>query len=209
MPILESVASAFTTAASGQLGREAIARGLRLVETRFNELKSTEAAGTGEMAREVPAQAIEAQAEAHLLEREMLNREQIREVSPFSDTITERIRNPEEVSVYREAGLQEASVNGRPSLVRPNIDPEIKDDFGRTNEQRMQNGLSPLDGSGEKHELHHIGQAHDAPLAELTYDEHRGHSSILHEKSESVIDRTAFRTERANHWKSRAAQIVA
>lgn len=84
-----------------------------------------------------------------------------------------------------------------------------KDELGRTNKERMENGQPPITKNGETVELHHIGQKADSPLAELTTQEHRGkgNDTILHDKQkESEIDRTEFAKERENHWEARADQ---
>ena len=210
MPVLETALAGFVAGAAGRLGSEAAVRGVMLAERKFSEIqKSAEVLRAGETGRDVPSETLIAQAEALLLDQEALNRQFVREASPFSDGVTARIRNPDEVNVYKDAGIGDATVNGRFCLTKSDIDPVRKDDFGRTNAERMQKGLSPLDAAGKPYELHHIGQEHDAPLAELTYDEHRGNYSVLHERCESSIDRAAFTTERANHWKSRAAQLAA
>ena len=80
--------------------------------------------------------------------------------------------------------------------------------MGRTNEERANQGLAPING-GEVIELHHIGQHTDSPLAELTREEHRGkgNDAILHDKTkESEIDRQAFAREKNNHWMERAKE---
>lgn len=92
-------------------------------------------------------------------------------------------------------------------MIRDDIDMDQKDELGRTNKERMANGLSPITKTGETVELHHIGQKADSPLAELTTQEHRGkgNDTILHDKQKpSEIDREAFKTEREEHWESRA-----
>ena len=131
---------------------------------------------------------------------------QIREETGWSDEIIDAISSMEEYEVYKKAGLVEAEINGRPCLINPNIDMEQKDAFGRTNKERMEQGLAPLDENGKPIELHHIGQHADSPLAELTQEQHRiDNYSILHDaKKESEIDRPAFDQERQDHWKARA-----
>jgi hypothetical protein len=210
MPVFETALTAFAAGDAGQLGREATVRSAMLAERTFSEIqKSVEGLRAGEAGRDVPAETVAAQAEALLLEREAIHRLAIREASPFSEGVTERIRNPDEVAVYRQAGPREAVGNDRPGLIRSDIDLSGGvDDHGRTNTERMQSGLSPLDPTGRTIELHHIGQQPDSPLAELRFDEHKGHTSVLHERCESSIDRAAFATERASHWKERAAQIA-
>lgn len=126
----------------------------------------------------------------------------------YSSEITEKISSPEENKIYQDAGLQEKSVDGRPSLVRSDIDPAHVDGKGRTNLERMQQGLAPYGDDGYPLELHHIGQERDSPLAELTYTEHRknGNSSVLHIKDESDVHRgnSSWDQEKGNHWKARA-----
>ncbi|WP_313638303.1 HNH/ENDO VII family nuclease [Paenibacillus sp.] len=127
--------------------------------------------------------------------------------SGWPDSIVDATRSVEEYEVYKEAGLQESEVLGRPCLIRNDIDGDRIDSMGRTNKERMELGLSPLTSEGKPLELHHIGQKADSPLAELTMEEHRGKGNdrILHDKKiESEIDRNAFNIEKAEHWKNRA-----
>lgn len=117
----------------------------------------------------------------------------------------------EELAIYENAGLNEAEVNGRETLMRTDIDYGAKDQFGRTNLERMEQGLSPL-VDAQPVELHHIGQEMDSPLAELTPTEHRGEGnySTLHDVTkESEINRTLFNVEKEAYWKARAEQIKA
>lgn len=117
----------------------------------------------------------------------------------------------DESKIYEEAKLTEATVNDREVLIRTDIDYEAKDQFGRTNLERMEEGLAPL-VDGQPIELHHIGQEMNSPLAELTKMEHRGESnySVLHDTAkESEINRALFNLEKEAHWKARAEQIKA
>lgn len=138
-------------------------------------------------------------------------KEQIKEETGWSDEIIDAIGSMEEYEIYKEAGLQEAEINGKKCLIRNDIDPEQKDDFGRTNKERMADGLAPITKDGQTVELHHIGQKSDSPLAELTTSEHRGkgNDTVLHDKTkESEIDRNEFAKERESHWEARANSIV-
>lgn len=145
--------------------------------------------------------------------REGLNwaeKEAIQLESGYSAEIVDNISSMEEYRIYKEAGLREEIVNGKPCLLKENIAPLMKDEFGRTNKERMQKGLAPLTEDSQSVELHHIGQRSDSPLAELTMREHRGagNDTILHDKMKvSEIDRNAFVTEKAEHWKQRANQL--
>ena len=115
----------------------------------------------------------------------------------------------EERKIYDEANLEQGEVNGKETLERTDIDYDEKDDLGRTNLERMDEGLAPLK-DGKPIELHHIGQEMDSPIAELTKEEHmqNGNDTILHDKQkESTIDRNEFKKEREEHWKERSEQV--
>lgn len=130
----------------------------------------------------------------------------------WPDEIIEKIGSQEELAIYRDADVSPDMVNDKAALTKNHIDLDRTDDFGRTNLQRMEQGLAPLDEQGRPLELHHLGQGKDAPLVELTPTEHRGqgNDTILHDKSkESEIDRKAFQKERAEHWQARAEQLKA
>ena len=83
--------------------------------------------------------------------------------------------------------------------------------------ERMQNGLSPYDAkSGEKLELHHMGQKADSPFAELreNIDHGDGNHHVLHEfKTESWRhepgSEQAYASQRTEYWKTRAQQLAA
>lgn len=134
---------------------------------------------------------------------------ELKEETGWSDEIIDSIGSKEEAEIYKKAGLKEAEINGKKCLIREDIDMNQKDELGRTNKERMENGQPPITKNGETVELHHIGQKADSPLAELTTQEHRGkgNDTILHDKQkESEIDRTAFSKERENHWEARAEE---
>lgn len=134
-------------------------------------------------------------------------KEKLKEETGWSDEIVDSTRSIEEAEIYKNADLKEEDINGKKCLIRSDINMEQKDEFGRTNKERMENGNAPLTEKGETVELHHIGQKQDSPLAELTTQEHRGkgNDTILHDKQkETEIDRSEFAKERKQHWESRA-----
>lgn len=134
-------------------------------------------------------------------------KEKIKLETGWSDEIIDAIGSMEEYEIYKNADLVEAEIDGKKCLIRNDIDWEQKDAMGRTNKERAELGLSPINKDGKVIELHHIGQHSDSPLAELTPDEHRGkgNDTILHDKTkESEIDRQAFALERSSHWEARA-----
>lgn len=133
----------------------------------------------------------------------------IKELTGWSDEILDAIGSMEEAEVYMKARLKEIEINGKKCLIRDDIDWKQTDEMGRTNQERAEQGLSPITKDGKTVELHHIGQHADSPLAELTTEEHRGkgNDTILHDKTkESEIDRRAFANERSSHWEARAQE---
>ena len=133
----------------------------------------------------------------------------IKNATGWSDKIIEAIGSWEEYVIYKNADLVEAEIGGKPCLIRKDIDWNQKDAMGRTNKERANQGLSPINKDCKSIELHHIGQHADSPLAELTQEEHRGkgNDAILHDKTkESEIDRQAFAREKNNHWLDRAQE---
>jgi hypothetical protein len=134
----------------------------------------------------------------------------ISEKSGYSRETVEQMNSPEEANIYEKAGLEEKKINDTTCLTRADIDPNLTDEFGRSNKERMESGYSPIDKEGKSIQLHHIGQKNDGGLAELTGKEHgvgKGNENydILHDRSkESEINRYDFKLTRQNHWKSRA-----
>lgn len=125
----------------------------------------------------------------------------------WSKDVVDNMKSKEEVEIYKNAKLKEEEVDGRKCLVRSDLDMKQKDEFGKTNRERMADGNAPLSKRGETIELHHIGQKQDSPLAELTTKEHRGkgNDTVLHDKTkESEIDRPDFAKDRKSHWECRS-----
>lgn len=112
----------------------------------------------------------------------------------------------DEYTVLKNAGLTLSKVNGRMALTQ-NIDWDFIGDIedGRTNAQRVIDGLAPLDQLGKPYELHHIGQMSDSPLAILTNSQHKSNYSVLHANTGSTasnIDRNLFAKQRQDFWKA-------
>lgn len=112
----------------------------------------------------------------------------------------------DEYKIFKNTGVQLTKVKGKWSYVQ-DIDWDFIGDLddGRTNAQRVIDGLAPLDQMGKSYELHHIGQKADSPLAVLTSSQHKGNYSILHLNtggSASQIDRNVFNKEKREYWKA-------
>lgn len=130
----------------------------------------------------------------------------IQRETKFPNNVIKQIHNMDEYNALKSADLKAKMVNGKTALIKENIDLNLVDESGKTNLERMAEGYSPLDSSGHKYELHHIGQKNDATLAVLTREEH--HNKALHSfKKISEIDRDAFQQQRKEFWMTMAAML--
>ena len=132
--------------------------------------------------------------------------------SGYPVDVIKQFSSMEQYEICKAAGLTPEIVNGNTALVRK-IDLTYVDDMGRTNLQRMQQGLAALDPSGQAYELHHIGQHADSTLAVLTKSEHMqgGNNKIWHILGETTEVHGAgntWDTQRQQFWKQIAAQMV-
>jgi RHS repeat-associated protein len=87
------------------------------------------------------------------------------------------------------------------------IDPLKLDAKGRTNLQRMQQGLAPVGSDGKSIVLHHTIQTMDGPVVELNATFHQDNSAVLHinqNTTPSGIDRPVFKPWRERYWINRA-----
>ena len=126
----------------------------------------------------------------------------IQKESGYPLDVIKQFSSMDQYKICKDAGLTSRMVNGKTALVR-NIDLNQIDELGRTNLQRMMEGLAPLDPSGTAYELHHVGQKAESTLAILTKAEHRlgENHKLWHIFGEtSKIDRAAFDKQRAEFW---------
>lgn len=140
------------------------------------------------------------------------DRAELKQETGWSDEVVDSIDTSEQAEIYKNADLHEDNINGRECLVKE-IDYDYVDEkTGMTNRELMAKGRSPYDAkSGEKIELHHMGQEYDAPFAELTENSEHGdgNHSILHPKTEGSWrnDETLevqYNKEKREHWKTRS-----
>ena len=153
-------------------------------------------------------------AEIENIKNEVNEKQKISEQSDYSKEVNNRIRSVDELNVYKNEGLEEGEVNGRIVLKDNSIDINLKDEKGRTNLERMEKGLAPIDENGKPYNLHHIGQNSDSPLAELKDEVHKKNDAILHDKSKPTEvhgenSSVNWDKERSEHWKARAEEIKA
>ena len=110
----------------------------------------------------------------------------------------------DEYNVYKAANLQLTKVNGKWAYTQP-VDWDLVDSKGRTNYERVEQGINPIDSTGKSFEVHHIGQMADSPLAIMTNSQHHGNYNTLHANtgsSPSNIDRDEFELIKQAFWKA-------
>ena len=93
-------------------------------------------------------------------------------------------------------------------LEQPDIDLYRIDSKGRTNIERMKQGLAPQDSNGISYELHHIGQKKNGTLAILSQSEHD--NPAIHgflKRTEAHATGTNWDKERQAFWKAYAAMV--
>lgn len=203
MPVIESILSAATVeGVKTTVATEGIVAPMKFPEVVYENVENTMGMPN------VEPMYLE-KIEATKISPEAINIEPVEQYKTVDEALKEA--SEAEKAIYNEAGLEKTVVNEREVLVRTDIDYGAKDQFGRTNLERMEQGLAPL-VDGQPVELHHVGQEMDSPLAELTRTEHRGEGnySVLHEAGkESTINRNVFNVEKEAHWQARAEQIKA
>ena len=135
----------------------------------------------------------------------------IQRESGYPLDVIKGFKNMDQYNICKEAGLTPQMIDGKMALVRK-IDLDFVDEMGRTNFQRMEQGLAALDSAtGQSYQLHHIGQEMDSTLAILTESEHMqgGNNLIWHILGEdSKIDRAVFDKQRAAFWMNMASAFV-
>ena len=90
------------------------------------------------------------------------------------------------------------------------IDPNLVDGKGRTNIQRMEQGLAPIGSDGKSINLHHTTQMDDGPVAEVTSTFHYENYRVIHINPNTIpsgIDRDAFNAWKRDYWKARATDF--
>ncbi|MBR4235493.1 MAG: hypothetical protein IKR85_05455 [Clostridia bacterium] len=117
----------------------------------------------------------------------------IQRESNYSLDFIRTVHSMDEYEIYKKAGLKEYRLGDKRLLLPESVDLNIVDAEGKTNLQRMLKGMNPIDCDGRSYEWHHVGQKKDAPLALLTYEQHRSNYKILtYQQGSSEIDRKEF-----------------
>ncbi len=94
------------------------------------------------------------------------------------------------------------------AILQIDIDPNLKDEKGRTNIERMRLGKSPIGPDRRRINLHHVNQK-DGLLMELFGSTHTRLSRYLHYRRgyPSLIDRNEFALFRNAYWKWRGETL--
>ena len=148
-------------------------------------------------------------------ELSLIDKIKIKLETGWSDKIIDCIKNMDQYEIYKKADLHEVIVEGRHCLVK-NIDMDYVDPkTGKTNRELMNDGKSPIDAkTGEKIELHHMGQNYDSPFVELCENKEHGDGNhqVLHPKNgeswrnDSKLSNQYKNVDKPNHWKARAQE---
>ena len=137
----------------------------------------------------------------------------IQKESQYPVEVIARFNSMEQYEICKSAGLTAKMVNGKTALVRQ-IDLNYVDELtGKTNLQLMQEGYAPYDPTGQKYQLHHIGQRNDSPLAILTQAEHTGNGNdtvwhILTEGFDNPSKQPGWTKIKQEFWQNYAKQVV-
>lgn len=132
----------------------------------------------------------------------------IQQESGYPLDVIKQFHNMEEYQAFRDANLTPKMVGNKSALIKTDIDLYKVDSKGRTNLERMKQGLAPQDSNGISYELHHIGQKKDGTLAILSQSEHD--NPVIHgflEKTEAHASGTNWDAERQAFWKAFAAMV--
>lgn len=130
----------------------------------------------------------------------------LKDVTGWSDTTISYFNSIFEAQAYKEFGLKEYVINNRPYLIRTDFEFDYRNsEDGKTNKEVIGGDRSPYDRiTGEKFELHHIGQKDSSPIAMLTENQHRSSegNAIFHtNKKASEINRQKYKKIKKNFWK--------
>ncbi len=109
------------------------------------------------------------------------------------------------------SGKKTVVVNGKTVTMDNSIfDPNFVDRQGRTNIQRMEQGLAPIGTDGKSINIHHIDQTNNGPVMEIMATEHQQNYSKLHTnigQAPSQINRSEFNSWRRGYWEWRSHNL--
>lgn len=128
---------------------------------------------------------------------------QIQHETGYPLDVIKEFHTMDEYRVFKEASLKTRIVGTKTALVKTDIDLTKIDSKGRTNLERMKQGLAPQDSNGISYELHHVGQKKDGTLAILSRTEHDNpHIHGFLERTEAHAAGNQWDAERQAFWKA-------
>lgn len=133
---------------------------------------------------------------------------QIQQETGYPLDVIKQFHTMDEYQAFRNANLKPAIINNKTALIKTDIDLMRVDAKGRTNIERMRQGLAPQDSNGISYELHHVGQKKDGTLAIMSQVEHD--NSAIHgflQKTEAHATGTNWDSERQAFWKTFAELV--
>lgn len=126
----------------------------------------------------------------------------IQRESHYPFRLIKQFRNMTEYQVCRDANLRPIKIGDKIVLYRDDIDPNRLDAEGRTNKERAQEGLAPLDATGKSYQLHHVGQKDNGYLAILTPAEHQTKGLHTSKNDEPIDHGAAWSATASSIWKN-------
>lgn len=133
---------------------------------------------------------------------------QIQQETQYPLDVIKQFHNMDEYQAFRNANLKPTVVGDKSALIKTDIDLTRVDAKGRTNLERMRQGLAPQDSNGISYELHHVGQKKNGTLAMMSQAEHD--NPAIHgflEKTEAHATGTNWDAERQAFWKAFAELV--
>ena len=133
---------------------------------------------------------------------------QIQQETGYPLDVIKQFHTMDEYQAFRNANLKPTVVGNKTALVKTDIDLTKVDAKGRTNLERMKQGLAPQDSNGVSYELHHVGQKKDGTLAIMSQAEHD--NPAIHgflQKTEAHAAGTNWDAERQAFWKAFAELV--
>ena len=113
--------------------------------------------------------------------------------------------------VTKDANKIVVEVDGKRVILDSNtFDPNKIDSVGRTNIERMEQGLAPIGKDGKSVNLHHVDQTDAGPIKEITATEHQKNYKELHSNTgqePSKIDRKEFGKWKKKYWPWRSEHL--
>lgn len=133
---------------------------------------------------------------------------QIQQETGYPLDVIKQFHTMDEYQAFKNANLKPAVVGNKTALIKTDIDLTRVDTKGRTNLERMKQGLAPQDSNGVSYELHHVGQKKDGTLAIMSQVEHD--NPAIHgflQKTEAHAAGTNWDAERQAFWKAFAELV--